>query len=92
MKAKVNGNTERSHDCFTQTGRMALSLSRLEAGCSMGGRARAEGPEKEQASRGLTQSHLSFVTPELHCFVAELGWQGVAPGCKSLSQTSNLGV
>lgn len=92
VKAKVSGNTERNHDCFTQTGRMALSLAPLEAGCSMGGRARAEGLEKQQARRNLTQSHLSFVTTEPHCFVAELRWQEMAPGCEFLSQTPNSGV
>lgn len=85
MRAKVNGNTMRNCDCFTQTGRMALSLVPLEAGCSTGGYARAEGLEKQQASGSLTPSHLSFITPELHRFVLELVWQEMALGCESLS-------
>lgn len=85
VRSKVNGNTMRNCDCFTQTGRMALSLVPLEAGCSMGGCARAEGLEKQHASGSLTPSHLSFITPELHRFVAELVWQAMALGCESLS-------
>lgn len=92
VRAKANGNTERNCDCFTQAGRMALSLVPLEAGCTTGGHARAEGLEKQQASGSLTQSHLSFITSELHRFVAELMCQEIALGCKSLSQTSNSGV
>lgn len=57
MKAKVNGNAKKNQDCFTQTGRTALSLAPLEAGRCVSGSARAEGLEKQQASRNLTQSY-----------------------------------
>lgn len=86
-KAKVNRNPKRNHDCFPQTGRMAPTLAPVEAGCSMGGCPRAEGLDKQQASRSLAQSHLSFVMPELHSFVAELRWQEVVLGCESVSDT-----